>query len=209
MNDTTKFVAYFSFLVSKETNKVLVFFATIIFFSQTDMLQPVWIVLFIRTVYGVSPGWNTIASTTTVGIRAGHCFVYVPSGADMGMYVMGGTTTGSNYLNDVWRSTVAPYSTYGASAYQSSASWSTRSQMRCLVLATTTPPTIVLSGGYAGGTTGYNQVWSSNNGGLVWSSTTSNAPWSARDWHGFIYDPGVNQMFIMAGLLRTCVSAYG
>jgi hypothetical protein len=65
------------------------------------------VLLYLAPVSG--QGWTSQGSPTLTGSgRFGHCTVYIPSGANQGLYVMGGAVT-SDY-NDVYFSNTFPYS---------------------------------------------------------------------------------------------------
>ena len=124
---------------------------------------------------------TTSASTKFSG-RRGHSSVYIPSGTNAGMYVIGGYVSASyNRLNDVWKSTDG-----GVNWTEVTTSTSTRFSARNIHSSVVLGQDIYVIGGFLGTSGRSNDVWKSTDGGANWTRVTANAAFGARSLHGSV-----------------------
>ena len=109
----------------------------------------------------VSAGWSA---------RTGQTSVVMSDGS---IVLMGGMDSGSNYKNDVWRSTDTGV-TWTQMA--GSAAWSARVDHTSVVMP---DGSIVLMGGLGSNGT-LNDTWRSTDNGATWTQMAGSAAWSAR-----------------------------
>lgn len=129
------------------------------------------------------------APTSPWAQRSAHTSVVLPDGS---IVIMGGYT-GSDYLNDVWRSTDKGLTW---TEMTSAAEWTARYYATSVVL---TDGSIVLMGGF-GGNSFKNDVWRSSDKGATWTQMTASAEWSARTHHTSVALPD-GSIVLMGGVL--------
>jgi len=131
------------------------------FFGDEDFTEP-W------TEMNASAGWPG---------RGYHSSVVMPDGS---IVLMGGTTSGVIYMNDVWRSTDngATWTEVNASA-----GWSARIHHSSVVMP---DGSIVLMGGDATIDSYKNDTWRSTDKGATWIRVNASAGWSARAGHSSV-----------------------
>ena len=122
----------------------------------------------------------TMSASTTFSARNGHSSVYIPSGANAGMYVIGGFGASAR-LNDVWKSTDG-----GATWTQVTTSTSTKFSARNIHSSVVLGQDIYVIGGFLGTSGRSNDVWKSTDGGANWTRVTANAAFGARSLHGSV-----------------------
>ena len=128
----------------------------------------------------------TMSASTTFSARSNHSSVYIPSGANAGMYVIGGFGA-STRLNDVWKSTDS-----GATWTQVTTSASTKFSARNTHSSVYIPSganagMYVIGGRTSGGASGIvNDVWKSTDGGANWTRVTANAAFAVRSLHSSV-----------------------
>lgn len=115
--------------------------------------------------------WTEIKKAAEWQARAGHSSVVLPDGS---IVLMGGQTGGNTFRSDVWRSI-----DQGATWEQMTpaAQWSARRGHTSVALP---DGSIVLMGGWDGGSMYFNDVWYSDDKGETWMQMTPDAPWNAR-----------------------------
>ena len=116
----------------------------------------------------------TTSASTKFSPRSGHRSVYIPSGTNAGMYVIGGYGTGSTpRLNDVWKSTDGGINWTRVTA---NAAFAVRSLHSSVAFG----QAIYVFGGANRSATGdntyYNDVWKSTDGGATWVNVHKTTP---------------------------------
>ena len=109
----------------------------------------------------------TTSASTTFSPRSGHSSVYIPSGTNAGMYVIGGFGASAARLNDVWKSTDGGANWTRVTA---NAAFGARSLHSSVVFG----QAIYVFGGTAGSGNYYNDVWKSADGGATWVNVHKN-----------------------------------
>ena len=109
----------------------------------------------------------TTSASTKFSARNGHSSVYIPAGANAGMYVIGGRIGGTLVLNDVWKSTDGGANWTRVAA---NAAFAKRSLHSSVAFG----QAIYVFGGTAGGGNYYNDVWKSTDGGATWVNVHKN-----------------------------------
>ena len=120
----------------------------------------------------------TTSVSTTFSPRSGHSSVYIPSGTNAGMYVIGGFGASAR-LNDVWKSTDGGATWTRVTA---NAAFSARNIHSSVVLG----QDIYVIGGFLGTAGRLNDVWKSTDGGANWTRVTANAAFAKRSLHGSV-----------------------
>ena len=120
----------------------------------------------------------TTSASTKFSARDGHSSVYIPSGTNAGMYVIGGYGASAR-LNDVWKSTDG-----GANWTRviANAPFAARNIHSSVVLG----QDIYVIGGFLGSAGRLNDVWKSTDGGANWTRVTANAAFAKRSLHGSV-----------------------
>ena len=122
----------------------------------------------------------TTSASTKFSPRSGHRSVYIPSGTNAGMYVIGGYGTGSTpRLNDVWKSTDGGINWTQVTA---NAAFAARTAHSSVVLG----QDIYVIGGIVTGIARSNDVWKSTDGGANWTQVTANAAFAVRSLHSSV-----------------------
>ena len=126
----------------------------------------------------------TMSASTTFSPRSNHSSVYIPSGANAGMYVIGGFGT-STRLNDVWKSTDGGATWTRVTA---SAAFSARNTHSSVYIPSGANAGIYVIGGRTGGGASslVNDVWKSTDGGANWTRVTANAAFAVRSLHSSV-----------------------
>ena len=126
----------------------------------------------------------TMSASTTFSARTNHSSVYIPSGANAGMYVIGGFGA-STRLNDVWKSTDGGATWTRVTA---SAAFSARNTHSSVYIPSGANAGMYVIGGRTGGggSSIVNDVWKSTDGGANWTRVTANAAFAVRSLHSSV-----------------------
>jgi len=124
--------------------------------------------------------WALMNASSGWTARDSHSSVVMPDGS---IVLMGGEDSSENPLNDVWRST-----DNGATWTQQTAhaGWSPRLGHASVLMP---DGSIILMGGYDGGSTWYNDTWRSTDNGATWTKVNANSGWPARDYFSSLAMP--------------------
>ena len=136
-------------------------------FGASTRLNDVWK----STDGGVNWTQVTTSTSTKFSARNTHSSVYIPSGANAGMYVIGGRTGGgaSSLVNDVWKSTDGGANWTRVTA---NAAFAVRSLHSSVAFG----QAIYVFGGRGVSGNHYNDVWKSTDGGVTWVNVHKTTP---------------------------------
>ncbi|WP_292469391.1 PKD domain-containing protein [Methanolobus sp.] len=137
----------------------------------------------------LSGAWTELNSSSGWSERSSHSSVVLPDGS---IVVMGGTSDGSNALNDTWRSTDNG-STW--TLMNASSGWEARKAHSTVVLS---DGSIVLTGGYDGSNR-FRDTWKSTDKGATWTELNSDSGLGGRYWHSSVVLPD-DSIVIMGGM---------
>ena len=130
---------------------------------------------------------GTIAAKTLFSARNGHSSVAISSGPYAGIYVIGGYD-GTNYFNDVWKSSNGgqTWTQVATGTIAAKTLFSARSAHSSVAVGSD----MYVIGGH-NRSNRLNDVWKSTNGGQTWSkvdtgTTGANTPFSTRNGHSSV-----------------------
>ena len=151
----------------------------------------------VEATYAGKTATYTLTVIDHFSVRILSHSVAIGSGANAGIYVLGGISLGGYYQTDVWRSTD------GGAVWKQVAT-GTRFSERFRHSAVVVGSDIYVIGGF-NGVNRLNDVWKSTNGGATWSEVTTgttlaNTLFSARNNHSLVaVDSGSNAGIYVIG----------